>query len=282
MTFAYPFFLNTPLGIEADFKLFRRDTTFIDLISRLGVNYTLRRGEFVRLFIENKSSNLLSRNRFINQTNNELPPFGDIRLNLFGVGYRLNRLDYRFNPRKGLMVESSFAVGRKRLQKIAALEELQPNLYKDVKLNTIQYNGDLSLSYFLALGGRSTLLMRNQSATTFSENLYRNELLRIGGLKLLRGFDEESINVSTYSIFTLEYRFLLDQNSFFSLFSDGGYYESNSIGEYVSDTPWGIGAGISFETAAGIFTFNYAIGRQFNNPFDIRAAKIHFGFINFF
>jgi hemolysin activation/secretion protein len=107
--------------------------------------------------------------------------------------------------------------------------------------------------------------------------------MRIGGLRTLRGFDEESISASSYSIFSLEYRFLLDQNSFFSVFSDYGLYENNTTGsEYIYDTPLGIGAGISFETKAGIFTFNYAVGSQFGNPIDVRAAKIHFGFINFF
>lgn len=280
--FGLPYFLNSPFGLEANFKLFRRDTTFIDLIGRIGVNYTLRRGESFSLFLESKSSNLLSRDRFLNQSNAALPPFGDVRMNLFGVGYQLRRLDYLYNPRKGFALQSNFAVGRKRLEKIAALEEQQPNLYNDISLKTIQYNGELNLSFYVPLANRSTLLFKNQSATTYSENLYQNELMRIGGLRLLRGFDEESINVSTYSIFTFEYRFLLDRNSFFSLFADGGYYESNSIGEYVSDTPVGLGAGISFETAAGIFTFNYAVGRQFGNPIDLRAAKIHFGFINFF
>lgn len=280
--FAYPYFLNTPIGIEASFKLFKRDTTFIDLISKLGINYALKRGEYVDLFIENKTSNLLSRNRFINQTNASLPPYGDLRVNLFGVGYRIQRLDYLYNPRKGIKLEVSFAAGRKKLSKIAALEESQPEIYEGVDLHTNQFDGDFTVQFFQALGNRSTILFANQSASTYSQNLYENELLRIGGLKLLRGFDEESINVSSYSIFTLEYRFLLDRNSFFSVFSDGGYYESNSIGNYVSDTPFGIGAGISFETAAGIFTFNYAVGKQFNNPIDLRAAKIHFGFINFF
>jgi hypothetical protein len=282
INFAYPFFLNTPFGIEANFKLFKRDTTFIDLISHFGINYAFQRGEYLSLFIENKSSSLLSKNRFLNQTNSNLPPFGDIRVNLFGVGYRLQRLNYKYNPTRGINLQTSFAVGRKKLQKIAALEEEQPEIYEGTELNTTQYNGDLNVQFFIPLAARSTVLIGNQSATTYSQNLYQNELLRIGGLKILRGFDEESINVSTYSIFTLEYRFLLDRNSFFSVFSDGGYYESNSVGNYISDTPYGIGAGISFETNAGIFTFNYAIGKQFDNPLDLRAAKIHFGFINFF
>ena len=48
------------------------------------------------------------------------------------------------------------------------------------------------------------------------------------------------------------------------------------------DRPFGVGAGISFDTRAGIFSLNYAIGKQFNNPIDFKTAKIHFGFVSVF
>ncbi len=281
LKFLYPFFLNTPFGIDFNFKLFKRDTTFLDLTTRLGINYNLRRGEFVTVFLENKTSSLLSRNSFIDQNINSIPALGDVTINSFGLAYDLNRTDYRYNPTKGIILGTSFSVGLKNLEKISALEEENPSIYKDVQLKTTQYQGILKLNYFVPLSGRSTILIGNQSAGLYSENIYQNELLRIGGLKILRGFDEESINASAYSIFTLEYRFLLDRNSYFSLFSDGGFYENNVDG-YISDTPFGVGAGISFETNAGIFTFNYAVGKQFDNAIEFQAAKIHFGFVNFF
>lgn len=280
--FAYPYFLNSALGIDFNFKLFKRDTTFIDLTTRLGINYNLRRAEFIRLFVQNKRSNLLSRKSLVAQTSGSIPRIGDVRINMFGVGYRLERLNYKYNPSSGFRVNSSFAVGRKELIKIRALEEEDPDIYQDVELKTNQFNGDIQVQKFFKIKNRSTILIANQSASTYSDNLYFNELLRIGGLKLLRGFDEESINVSSYSIFTLEYRFLLDRNSFFSLFSDGGYYEVAYLDFFEKDTPIGFGAGLSFETKAGIFTINYAVGKQFDNPIDLRAAKVHFGFINFF
>ena len=125
-------------------------------------------------------------------------------------------------------------------------------------------------------------MIGNKSALIQSENIYQNELLRFGGLRLLRGFDEEALTASLYSFMTLEYRFILDRNSYLALFSDGGYYESNTVSGYDKDTPIGIGAGINFETKAGIFSFNYAFGKQRDNPFDLGAAKIHFGFVNIF
>ncbi len=277
----YPYLFKTPFGVTVDFKLFKRDTTFLDLETKVGINYLLERGDFVSLFVENKTSNLLSRNSFAEAI--QIPELGDVRVNSFGLAYVRNKTNYKYNPTSGLLMNLNFSAGRKELRKIRVLEQSKPELYDSIQLRTNQFKGGVLLEYYIPLAQRSTIKIANRSASIYSERLYANELMRIGGLRTLRGFDEESISASTFSIFTLEYRFLLDQNSFFSVFSDYGLYENNTTGvEYISDTPVGVGAGVSFETKAGIFTFNYAAGSQFGNPIDIRAAKIHFGFINFF
>ena len=277
----YPYLFKTPFGVAVDFKLFKRDTTFLDLETKVGINYLLERGDFVSLFVENKTSNLLSRNSFAEAI--QIPELGDVRVNSFGLAYVRNKTNYKYNPTSGLLMNLNFSAGRKELRKIRVLEQSKPELYDSIQLRTNQFKGGVLLEYYIPLAQRSTIKIANRSASIYSERLYANELMRIGGLRTLRGFDEESISASTFSIFTLEYRFLLDQNSFFSVFSDYGLYENNTTGvEYISDTPVGVGAGVSFETKAGIFTFNYAVGSQFGNPIDVRAAKIHFGFINFF
>ncbi|MBL4709991.1 MAG: hypothetical protein JKY48_16290 [Flavobacteriales bacterium] len=280
--FLYPYLFKTPFALDFDFKLYKQDTTFLDLETRLGINYLLERGEYVSLFIENKSSTLLSRSTFLNTINPQIPSLGDLRINSFGIAYAGNKTDYKYNPTKGMNFNLLFSAGIKRLKKITELEEEQPNIYTDVELKTNQYKGKLKAEFYIPIKSRSTIKAANQSATIYSENIYANELLRIGGLKILRGFDEESIKVSSYSIFTLEYRFLLDRNSYFSIFGDQGIYESRSENGYNQGNPFGIGAGVSFETKAGIFTFNYAVGKQLGNPIEVRAAKIHFGFVNFF
>jgi len=104
----------------------------------------------------------------------------------------------------------------------------------------------------------------------------------LGGLNSLRGFDEESINASLFAIGKVEIRYVLEQNSFLQLFFNGAWYERNSNSGYVSDKPIGFGAGITFDTRLGIFSFNYALGREFSNPVQFRAAKIHFGLVNYF
>jgi len=82
-------------------------------------------------------------------------------------------------------------------------------------------------------------------------------------------------------ISSLEYRFLLDKNSNAFIFYDQGIYEDNSL-SYKIDSPFGVGAGISFGSRIGIFSISYALGKQMNNPLEFRNGKIHFGYVTYF
>jgi hypothetical protein len=80
----------------------------------------------------------------------------------------------------------------------------------------------------------------------------------------------------------VEYRFLFEENSNFFLFMDNMWWEDQSRETLLTDTPLGFGVGTSFETKAGIFALTYALGRQFDNPIELRAGKVHFGFTSLF
>ena len=99
---------------------------------------------------------------------------------------------------------------------------------------------------------------------------------------MLRGFNEESILASVYSVGSLEYRYLVGVNSFLFTFVDGGWAKNDVPGYALNSFYLGIGAGLAFETKAGIFNMSYAVGKQGNNPFEFSQAKIHLGYVNFF
>ncbi|WP_315820083.1 hypothetical protein [Paraflavitalea speifideaquila] len=44
----------------------------------------------------------------------------------------------------------------------------------------------------------------------------------------------------------------------------------------------GLGLGMAFETKAGIFNISYAAGKRDDAKFNLRQAKIHFGYVNYF
>lgn len=275
--FSYPFVLNTPFGLDYNFKLYKRDTTFIDVFNKIGVRYILKGNNYFSVFYQNKSSSLLSTKNFASLT--VLPDYADISSQLYGIGIYFAKLDYNLNPRKGFSIAAEGAVGTKNIKKNSAIKE---SLYDGIKLNSSLYNTTSILDYYIPLKKRSVIKLSSKNGLTLNESLFDNELIRIGGLFTLRGFDEESIFATFYSIATVEYRYILEQNSFLYLFFDGAYYEKDNVKGYVSDRPIGFGAGMSFDTKAGIFSISYALGKQFDNPILFRSAKIHFGFINYF
>lgn len=275
--FIYPFLFDTPFGLDYNFKLFKKDTTFIDVFNKIGIRYILKGNNYISVFFQNKSSSLLSTTGF--KTLTVLPSFADISTKLYGINLFYSKLDYRLNPKKGYDLDFEGAIGNKKIKKNNALNE---DLYQDIKLNTTLYNVFLNANYYFNFRKQNVIKIGTKNGLTYNDNLFENELIRIGGLFKLRGFDEESIYTSTYTIQTIEYRYILEQNSYLYLFADAAYYENNRINSHISDRPFGFGAGMSFETKAGIFSISYALGKQFNNPILLKNARVHFGFVNYF
>jgi hemolysin activation/secretion protein len=151
-----------------------------------------------------------------------------------------------------------------------------------VGIKETQYIFKGEIDKYFQLSSRSVIQASYHGAAIFSNKIFQNELFRIGGFHLLRGFNEQSVLASQYHIGTIEYHYLLGQNSYFYLFFDGAYVVNESLSPVTYDTPIGFGAGINFETRAGIFGVNYALGQQQNNPIQFRNAKIHFGYVNYF
>ncbi len=277
MRLVYPFILRTPFGLDYNFKLYKKDTTFLDVNQNVGLQYLLIGGNYVKVFYNNKTSTLLSTKGL--ETATKLPTNADVNTNMYGLGLKYEKLDYRLNPRKGFTILVNASAGTKKIKKNL---KLNPVVYDNLKPTSALYTGDFEGSVFLPIANRSAIKVGAQAAFIYGETTFQNELFRIGGLKTLRGFDEESIYASAFSIFTLEYRFILEQNSYLYAFGDIAPYENNNSKDYIRDTPLGFGAGISFETKAGIFSINYALGKQFSNPIELRSGKIHFGIVNYF
>ncbi len=269
----YPYLFGTPAGADYALKIYRRDSSFIDVNNNIGMQYYFSGLNNFKIFYRQRSSNLISTSGLKFAT--ALPDYADISTNAYGLALFLEKLDYRFNPHRGTAVNMSVQTGNRRIRKNPNVND---QVYKDLLLNSTQYQAEIQLNAFIQLYRNNVLRLGMQGATVFGNSvIFVNELFRIGGLRTLRGFDEESIFASTYIIPTVEYRFLFAENSNLLLFAEGAWYENNSNRKYLSDVPVSLGAGINFETAAGILGINYALGNQFGNGFDARSGKIHFG-----
>ncbi len=276
--FIYPYLAGTPVGSDAALKIYRKDTTFIDVLWSGGIQYYLKGLNHFKVYYKQRDTRLLGSGSLQNLTT--LPTYADITTRSYGIGWQLEQLDYRFNPGKGYSIVANFQTGNRDIRKNDRLAE---SAYTGLLLRSLQFQGDLQASVYLPLGGMHVLRIGLQGATIFGNSvIFKNELFRFGGLKTLRGFDEESLFASTYLLPTLEYRFRFSENSAILLFGEGAWYENTSNRNYIKDTPMSIGAGINLDTRAGILTMHYAIGNQFGNGFDIRAGKIHIGLVALF
>ncbi|MFH1321609.1 MAG: BamA/TamA family outer membrane protein [Bacteroidota bacterium] len=271
--FVYPFILSSPFGVDLKLKLYKKDTLYLDLHKYLGIQYLLSGTNYLQVFINNKTTSLLAKNTTV-------LPYANVNTIIYGLGYKNERLDYRLNPTKGYQLNINAGAGNKTIQET---KDINPD---SVVLKSTEYDLDIDFDLFMPIKNRGVANFGIKAAYLSSKSIFENELFRMGGISTLRGFDEESMLASAYAVFTLEYRYLLEQNSYLYLFFDGAYYENeyrriNNLGNWL-DRPFGFGAGISFETKAGIFSINYALGKQLENPIMLKSAKIHFGIVNHF
>jgi hypothetical protein len=285
LRFNYPYLFNTPIGVNSSFRLDKRDSTFLDLEWSLGVPFRTKANNYIKAMVENDQTIVLQTDTVFVRQFNRLPRIQDISTLLYGFEGYFENLDYLFNPRKGLEMQARAQVGTRRIKPSNAILNLgEPfaELYDTLDLKTLQMQFKVMMNAYIPIGKIQVLKLGFRGESKVNRNILDNELFRIGGANLLRGFDEESVFIQHYGILTGEYRFILGQNSYMYAFVDAAYTGRPSENAYQHDFPIGFGAGMAFETKAGIFGLSYALGRQQGNPIDFRTSKLHFGYINIF
>lgn len=268
----YPYIGGLPIGVDYNIKIYKKDTTFLDVNNAVGLNYYFSGLNYVKVFYKQRNANLISTAGLANIT--VLPEYADVITKAYGLGLFIEKFDYKFNPRKGFGVNVQGSVGSRQIKKNPKINDVA---YLTLALKTSQYQVEGTLVGYINLVKNHVVKLSSQLGSVFGNTIYKNELFRIGGLRTLRGFDEESIFASTYVIPTIEYRFLFEKNSNIFVFYEGAWYENRSVNTKVDDIPMSVGAGINFETKAGIFNLSYAIGKQQGAGFDLRIGKIHAG-----
>jgi outer membrane protein assembly factor BamA len=283
LAFAYPYMLDLPFGIELKFNQYKRDSTYTDVMGDFGVSYLFEGGNYLKAFWNTTSSNLLSIDtNAIRQ--GRFPDQLDVKNTAFGLEGNWQRLDYRFNPRRGWNVLLRASAGNRRIRRNQTILNVAENFYDTLPAKTFRFLLDANLERYFPIMQRSAVKLGTRSGAILSEKpVYLNEQYRIGGSRLLRGFDEESIFATFFNVFTVEYRLLVGQNSYFYLFGDYAYLEDRRAGKatrYVR--PFGFGGGLTFETTAGVFGISLGVGGREGEPPNFRNPKLHFGYVSIF
>ena len=289
--YQHPYLFNSPVGLDFAFDMYRRDSVYLNVNLQFGGSYALSSTQSGKLYIQRFLTIANGINTSFVLQNHRLPEEADVSSFNLGIDYSLNTTDYNRNPRRGTEFIISTTVGTKKVKKNNQITDLEdPNdpsfdfgkLYDTVKLKTYQFRIRAMGAKYFPLGKQGTIKTAINVGVFQSANIFKNELFQIGGFRLLRGFDEESQYLSQYAIGTVEYHYLISQNSYFYTLLDGGWGKSRSQHSNVNHSYLSTGLGLAFETKVGIFNLAWAIGRSDDIPFNLRQSKIHFGFINYF
>lgn len=281
MALNYPYILGSPFGFDASFDLYKRDSSYVNIDAEVGVQVLISGNNYVKAFWNNRSTNLaeVDSMRVADSSQDDI----DTRFSNFGLEFSWRQLNHPQSPTRGFLIKTRGSVGQRTIKLNQDILETNPAFYNNVNPSSFQFLASTDLQYYIPLGKRSTLMLRSQGGWLHgADTLFKNQLFRIGGNRILRGFDDESIFASIYGVGTAEYRFILGTNRYLFLFGDGGFIKEQSKGVNRTDIPFGFGGGLRFQTSTGVFSLTYAMGKQEGAGLDFSRSKVHFGFVTFF
>ena len=289
LAYQQPFLSGSPFGVDLRFDLLKKDSSYVNVQMLAGLQIQSGFRQSSTLYIQQMQSQLLFVDTNRIKSTKKLPAELDIRTIGIGLQYEGNSTNYRFNPLKGNELLLNFSLGTRVIARNNVINQLKDpggfsysSLYDTIRLRTYQWRMKLAAAHYFQLNKSSTVKGSLQLGWVESPSIFRNELFQIGGYKLLRGFDEESIYASKYLVGTVEYRYLIARNSYLFAFADGGVSNNAAIKPVVSYGYIGTGLGINLETQAGQFNISLAAGKRNDLEFNARQSRIHIGYINFF
>lgn len=286
LQFTQPYMFNSSFGIDFLFELYKKDSSFLNINAQLGLLYVLSPDKTGKVFLQNQRTNVLQIDTLNIKASRRLPDIVDVSSVNLGIDYDIANTDYRFNPRRGNELTITALAGNKTIRKNTAITQIKDasfdysSLYDSIKLKTYQFRLRAKAAQYFKTGKQTVVKTGVNAGWYESPTYFRNELFQIGGYRLLRGFDEESIYANKYVVGTVEYRYLVGLNSNLFVFADAGWTDNRIIKG--SNTYLGAGIGLSFETKGGIFNVSYAVGKRNDLSFDIKQSKIHIGYVSIF
>ena len=104
MNLSLPYLFSTPLGLDGDLKIYRRDSTFSSVKSALGLVLHFGGNDKLKLFVEKNNTSQLA--TFVTAQT-----VGNVNSTLYGLSLQKENLDYKWNPRKGYKIKIELATG---------------------------------------------------------------------------------------------------------------------------------------------------------------------------
>ena len=244
-----PYLFKSPIGSELKLNIFKKDSTFTTAEQSVNLFYQLNPKQ--RLFVGIKTAQ-----------SNALEPIESSTI----VDYKTNAYELRYTyqnrtPKDLLFpVKSQMEVRLSRANRKTSALKTNQNIYL------------IKAAHLFNLNKSNSLYINLNAQGIDSKNYVSNELLRFGGIRTIRGFEENSINASSFGVLASEYRLRLSPSLYVHSITDAAYFNT----PIKSDQKLvGIGFGFGLLTEAGLLKFNLANGQLENQNFRFSDSKVH-------
>ena len=247
-----PYLFATPLGAELGLNIFKKDSSFTTVNQNARIFYQLDPKNKFSVGLKSIESNNLLEDQNTNAS------IQDYKSTFYNVRYEflLRQLNSRLF-RRNTQIDFEVGFGNRNINRIKTDQvQIQLDAFKIFNLNN-----------------KNSIFLRTQGFSLISNNYLENELTRFGGINSIRGFEENSISASFYTLLNTEYRYLLSNGVYVHSIIDIAYFE-NDIAK-LKQKLYGFGIGFGLLTKAGLLKFIYANGKNENQTFKFSNSQIH-------
>ncbi|MCB0516038.1 MAG: BamA/TamA family outer membrane protein [Chitinophagales bacterium] len=292
----FPYLPYVPLGIEMKFNAwiqtnFRETATLAALRQRIGI------AQNVQVAFQQKNRNLTQIDTVSLLTSQTLPENLDAKTQNYSLSAFSQQCDNFFNPRKGKEYRVEIAWNKQKILPNELISQLStpevPNfatLYDSIALSQNFWQIQANYQQYFPAAKQATwhftvavaMMQYVQKNTNTKQQISTNDKFRLGGNRLLRGFNEDQFRIESYQLLSVEYRYLWEKYNYWFAFADAALMQNiqlKNINQAV-----GVGTGIRIATEGGIFTLIYALGASQAQQFNVslQNSRIHIAYVNMF
>ena len=237
-----PSLFNYNIGISTLIDIYKKYSQYTNINSELDLQYPI--------FYTSKVSVIYRYKNSIAEQNN----LQNCMTKSFGLGYGFNRENIIFNIKNYL--------GNRKIN----------------ENNYTYINSNINGEYKYKINKKSFFNLTNNSQLIISSELQENEKLLFGGNNTIKGFLEDEFSSNKFSIFSINYRYNLDQSTSGVLFAQQAYFNDNNKVIQLKS----LGFGTELKNKIGVIYMEYAVGISKNKSFSLENGIIHLGIKNSF
>ena len=246
-----PYLLKSPFGLGLELIIFKRDSTFVTTEQEARISYQINPA--TNSYIGYKgygSSNLLDESIEVSVIEDY-----ESKYIVAGASFIKHQGNILFPIKSNLILES----------------EIGSREQKDLKESQLRLLG--TINHIFNLNYKNSVFLQNITKVLTSDSYLTNEIFRFGGVNSIRGFNENSIDASLFSVLNTEYRYQFNDGIYIHSIIDLAYFENKVL--TIKEKLYSFGIGIGMQTKAGVIRFNLANGNTENQDFDFSNTKIH-------